>query len=230
MKSYLALMLGGLCLLSGCGGGSSIPPPPPTLNLALASLAFGVSVVGTKSGPQVETLTNTGGGELSINSVAITGTNATDFDQSNTCGSSLVAGASCTLSVTFTPSQLGQRIALITIADDARGSPQVLSLSGVGGDSGPNGTLSQTSSSFGNEAIGTASPAQFITLSNYGTATLGIIGIAASTNFAQTNTCNSTLSSGANCTIYVTFAPSQAGNLTRSRLLITHQTVRTRLL
>jgi centrosomal CEP192-like protein/HYDIN/CFA65/VesB family protein len=214
VKNYLALMFGGLCLLSGCGGGSSTTPPARSLNLALASLAFGVWVVGTESGPQVETLSNTGGAELSINSVAIAGTNATDFDQSNTCGSGLAAGASCTLSVTFTPSQLGQRIASITIADDAGGSPQVLSLSGVGGVAGPNCTLSQTSSSFGNEAIGTSSPAQSISLSNYGTATLGIAGIAASTNFAQTNTCNSTLSSGANCTIDVTFAPSQGGNLT----------------
>lgn len=171
-------------------------------------------VVGTESGPQVETLTNTGSSELAINSVAITGANAADFDQSNTCSSSLGAGASCTLSVTFTPSQFGQRIASITITDDAMVSSQALSLSGVGGNSGPNATLSPTSLILGNQDVDTTSPARPVTLSNYGTATLSVTGITASTNFGQTNTCNSTLASGANCTINVTFTPSQTGNLT----------------
>jgi hypothetical protein len=171
-----------------------------------------VSVIGTTSS-QVETLTNTGGSELALNSVAITGTNATDFDQSSTCGSSLGAGASCTLNVTFTPSQLGQRSASITITDDAAVSSQVLPLNGMGGDSGPNATLSPTSLSFGNQDVGTTSPAQPITLSNYGTATLNITGIAASTNFGQTNNCVSPLASGASCTVSVTFTPTGSGTL-----------------
>jgi trimeric autotransporter adhesin len=209
----VVVTLSGLCLY-GCGGGSSAPPPsPPALSLAPTRLSFGVLVVGTESSPQVETLTNTGGSELVINSVAITGTNATEFDQSSTCGSSLGAGASCTLNVTFTPGQLGPRSASITITDDSMGSPQVLSLSGVGGDSGPNATLSPTSLIFGNEDTGTTSAAQSITLSDYGTTTLSITGITTSTNFVQTNTCNSTLASGASCTVSVTFAPSQTGSL-----------------
>jgi hypothetical protein len=213
MKKYLAFLLGGLFLLSGCGSGSSAPPPTPaTLSPAPASLSFGVSVIGTTSS-QVETLTNTGGSDLIINSVAITGTNATDFDQTSTCGSSLGAGASCTLNVTFTPRQLGQRSASITITDDAMVSSQVLALNGVGGDSGPNATLSATSLSFGSRAVGTTSPAQPITLSNYGTATLNITGIAASTNFGQTNNCISPLASGASCTVSVTFTPTGSGTL-----------------
>ncbi len=216
MKNLLraVLTLSGLCLLYGCGSGSSAPPPTPaTLSSAPASLSFPVVVVGTTSVPQVETLTNTGGSELVINSVAITGTNATDFDQSGTCGSSLSAGASCTLNLTFTPSQLGQRSASITITDDALVSSQVLPLSGTGGDSGPNATLSPTSLSFGTEGVGTTSSAQSITLSNFGTMTLSITGITTTTAFGETNTCNSTLASGANCTINVTFTPSQTGSL-----------------
>jgi hypothetical protein len=161
-------------------------------------------------------LTNTGGSELAINSVALTGTNVTDFalDKSSTCGSSLGAGASCTLNVTFTPSQLGQRSASITITDDAAVGSQVLPLNGVGADSGPNATLSPTSLSFGNQDVGTTSPAQSITLSNYGTATLGITNITASTNYGATSTCGPTLMSGDNCTVNVTFTPSETGNLT----------------
>jgi hypothetical protein len=213
VKKYFALLLTSLYLLSGCGSGSSAPPPTPTLSLAPASLGFGVWIVGTASGPQVETLTNTGSSELAINGVAITGTDPTDFDLSNTCDSNLGAGASCTLSVTFTPSQLGQRSASVTITDDGVGSPQVLSLNGMGGESGPNATLSATSLSFGNQTLDTISPAQSVTLSNYGATTLSISSIAASTNFDETTTCNSTLVSGASCNVDVTFTPSNTGSL-----------------
>lgn len=217
MKKHLAVVLGALSWLGGCGGGSpSLPPPPtpPALNLAPASLSFGVLVVGTESGQQVETLTNTGGSELAINSVAITGTNAADFALTNTCGSTLGAGASCTLSVTFTPSQLGPRNASITITDDAMVSSQVLSLNGAGGDSGPNATLSPTSLTLATQVVGTTSPAQSITLNNYGTMTLNIASIAASAGFGETTTCSSTLASGASCTINVTFTLSSSGSVT----------------
>jgi hypothetical protein len=213
MRKYSALILGGLCLFNSCGGGSSAPPQPLTLQLAPASLNFGVAVVGTTSSSQVETLTNTGSSELPINGVAITGANARDFDLSSACGSSLGAGANCTLSVTFTPSQLGQRNASITIADDGVGSPQVLSLNGLGGETGPNATLSATSLAFGSQTVDKTSPPQTIMLSNYGTTALTITGITTGTNFGQTNTCNSPLVSGANCTVSVTFTPGNTGNL-----------------
>jgi ASPM-SPD-2-Hydin domain-containing protein/centrosomal CEP192-like protein len=212
VKRYFALLLAGLYLLNGCGSGASAPLAPPTLMLGAASLGFGTVIVGTTSDPQVETLTNTGGSELAVNSVGITGTNATDFDQNSACGSSLGAGASCTLNVTFTPSQLGPRSASITITDDSRGSPQVLSLSGIGGDSGPNATLSPTSLTFGNQVVDTTSATQIITLSNYGTTALNISDITTSTNFGQTNTCNSTLASEASCTVSVTFTPGNTGS------------------
>ena len=148
-NSWFVFVYGGFLLLCGCGGGAPAPPPTPSfLSVAPASLSFGVSVVGTTSGPQVETLTNLGGTELAISGVTITGTNTADFEQNNTCGSSLGYGASCTLNVTFTPSQLGQRSASITITDNAAVSSQVLSLTGVGGAAGPNATLTPTSLAF----------------------------------------------------------------------------------
>jgi hypothetical protein len=213
VKKHLALVFGGLSLLSACGGGPSAPPPPPNLQLSPASLSFGVEVVGSTSGPQVETLTNTGGSELVINGVAVTGTSATDFDEKDTCGSSLGVGASCSINVTFTPSQSGPRSASITITDDAMVGSQVLSLTGVGGDSGPNATLSPTSLTFGNQDTDTTSTAQTITLNNYGTTTLSITSITASADFGETNNCNSTLASGATCTVSVTFTPGSTGSL-----------------
>jgi hypothetical protein len=84
------------------------------------------------------TLTNSGTAALSISSIAITGTNASDFAQTNTCPSglaTLAAGASCTISVTFTPSAAGGRTAALSVTDNASGSPQSVALSGTGSTS-----------------------------------------------------------------------------------------------
>jgi Abnormal spindle-like microcephaly-assoc'd, ASPM-SPD-2-Hydin len=144
VKTNLALILvGGLYLLSGCGGGSLAPPqspPPPNILLAPSGLDFGVWVVGTKSGQQLERLTNNGASELVINSVVIIGANASDFAESDTCGSSLGAGANCSISVTFAPGATGNLTATLSVTDSSSGSPQNAALSGTG-NAAPHGTL-----------------------------------------------------------------------------------------
>src|SRR5437667_7712622 len=79
---------------------------------------------------------------LSIIGIGITGTNAGNFAQTHTCGTSLVAGASCSISVTFKPTALGTRTATLNISDNGGGSPQRVSLSGTGvaGRCSPRGT------------------------------------------------------------------------------------------
>jgi hypothetical protein len=69
---------------------------------------------------------------LNINSISITGLNASDFAQSNTCGAAVAAGGTCTINVTFNPSVSGIRFAAVSIADNANGSPQLVSLTGSG--------------------------------------------------------------------------------------------------
>ncbi len=193
----------------------SIVPEPDTLTLSPPSLSFLPSqqLIGTTSGAQPETITNTGTLEVVISNIALTGINAADFSQSNTCGSSLAAGANCAINVTFTPSQLGPRSASITITDNTTGNPDSVSLSGVGLTSGSNATLSATSLGFGNQDTFTTSRARSITLGNYGMTTLSISGVTVSANFAQTNTCGSTLASGASCTVSVNFTPLTSGTL-----------------
>jgi len=191
----------------------SILLEPDTLTLAPPSVDFVPQLIGTPSRAQSETVTNTGTAAVVISSIAITGTNAANFGQSNTCESSIGAGANCTISITFTPNLPGPHGASITITDNTMGSPHSVSLSGTGLTSGSNATLSATSMAFGNQTLDTTSSAQSVTLSNYGTTTLNIASIAASTNFGETMTCNPTLVSGANCTIDVTFTPSNTGNL-----------------
>jgi hypothetical protein len=192
----------------------SILLDPDTLTLSPASLSFAPQLTGSVSGAQTETVTNSGTSAVAIASVALSGNNASDFSQNNSCGSSLAAGADCTINVTFTPSHLGPRSAAITITDSTAGSPHSVSLGGMGLTSGPNVTWSATSLTFATQLVGTTSPAQSVTLSNYGTATLSIAGIAATTNFDETDTCGSSLASAANCTINITFTPSASGTRT----------------
>jgi hypothetical protein len=91
-------------------------------------LVFPDQTVGTASAPQTVTLTNSGTAALNITSIASTG----DFAQINDCGSVVAAGMSCSITVTFTPTQIGAAAGTITIVDDAADSPQAVSLSGNG--------------------------------------------------------------------------------------------------
>jgi hypothetical protein len=148
----------------------------PGASLAPASLSFGNQQVGTTSAAQTLTLSNTGNASLAITSITIAGTNSSDFAQSNTCGASLNAGASCSISVTFKPTATGARNATVSVSDNAAGSPQTAALGGTG--TAPAVSLSPTSLSFGNQQVGTNSAAKTVTLSNTGTATLAITVIS----------------------------------------------------
>jgi uncharacterized protein (TIGR03437 family) len=69
--------------------------------------------------------------------IGIGGANAGDFAQSNTCGSSIAPGASCTIAVTFTPSQVGTRLASLYASGNTGSGPLTIPLSGVGLGTGP---------------------------------------------------------------------------------------------
>ena len=186
-----------------------------TVNLSPPSVNFGIQLLGSHSLPRNVTLTNTGSGTVTISRIAIAGADPGDFNETNNCGASLPPGGQCTIGITFTPGQLGPRTAALTITDNAPGSPQSVPLSGTGVVSGPNATLTPTSLTFATQLVGTTSPPQFITLSNYGTATLEIAGMnflnSGPGDFGQTNTCGGLVGPGRSCTISVTFTPTQRG-------------------
>jgi photosystem II stability/assembly factor-like uncharacterized protein len=182
-----------------------------TAKLAPASLNFADVATGVTSPAKTVTLTNISTTALTITTIAITGTNAGDFAQTHTCGTSLAAGASCTFSVTFKPAATGTRSASLSVTDNAPGSPQLVPLSGVG----TTAKLSPTSLSFGTVTVGTTSAAKTVTLTNVGTAALTISSIAITGtnagNFLQTHTCGASLAAGASCTFSVTFKPTATG-------------------
>lgn len=103
------------------------PPASPAVSLSPTSLTFSNQAVGTTSSPQSVTLTNSGNAALTITSVATIG----DFGQTNACGSSLAAGAHCSINVTFTPTAAGTRLGMLTITTNAAG-PDGVTLSGTG--------------------------------------------------------------------------------------------------
>ena len=190
--------------------------PVPAPSLSSTSLSFGSATIGTSTASQSITLTNTGGATLSITSIAVTGSNASSFVFSNSCGTSVAAGANCSIHGHFAPAASGALTAAITIADNASNSPQTIALSGTGVE--PPVTLSVTSLSFGSVYLGLSSNPQTVTLTNTGTAALSITSIAVTgtdaSSFVFANSCGTSLAVGANCTIQGNFAPTKAGGLT----------------
>jgi hypothetical protein len=180
--------------------------------LSPGSVTFGGEAVGTSSPPQNVTLTNTQNVTLNITSITFTGTNSGDFSQTNNCGSSLGPNGTCTISVTFTPSALGTRTAVLNANDDGPNSPQTASLTGTGVTPV---TLSPTSLSFGNVLIGTNS-SKAVTLSNNQSVPLTNINvsISGSAAYTQVNTCGTGIPANSQCSITVTFAPTSSGTQT----------------
>ncbi len=78
------------------------------VQLVPTKLNFGTQPVGTRSLAKKITLTNKGSVTVNISGIAITGADAGDFAETNTCGKSVAPGASCFIKVTFKPSGKGQ--------------------------------------------------------------------------------------------------------------------------
>lgn len=191
-----------------------------TVTLSATSLNFGSIGENETTPAKVVTLTNTGSVALSINSIAISGTNTSNFRQTNTCGSSVAPSASCTISLTFTPNATGAFTAAVSISDNASGSPQKVSLSGTG----TTAKLSPLSLSFGGIGENETTPAKIVTLTNLGATAMTISSISITgtdaTDYAETNTCGTSLAASASCTISVTFTPNTTGVLSSAALSV----------
>jgi hypothetical protein len=101
----------------------------PTATLSATTLAFGDETVGVKSAAQTSTLTNTGNATLTISSIATSG-NTLSFSETNNCGSTLAAGATCTFSITFDPNGALPKSMTVTIQDSA--GTQTITSTGTG--------------------------------------------------------------------------------------------------
>jgi Putative Ig domain/Abnormal spindle-like microcephaly-assoc'd, ASPM-SPD-2-Hydin len=100
------------------------------------SLTFASQAVGTTSAPQTITATNSGDASLFFNNVAANTLDFTIVDD-NCIGTTLPVGASCTISVTFSPTTTGTRTANVVYTDNAPNSPQTVPLTGTGSGTPP---------------------------------------------------------------------------------------------
>jgi hypothetical protein len=172
----------------------------PAVTVSPASLSFPSQVVGTTSAARTITVQSTGTGPLQFTSITATA----PFAQTNNCGSSIAAGATCTIQVTFTPAASGSASGTVTLVTNA--GTQTVALSGAGGALVG---ASPTSISFGDVVVGTTSAAKTVTFANGQQVVLTITSIVAGGAFGVlTNTCGASLGPGANCTVGVTFSPT----------------------
>ena len=178
----------------------------PAMAVYPAGIDFGAAGVGEASAPRLVTISNPSGAPLEITAVTASG----GFTVSSGCPSTLAAGANCRLSVVASPTGAGDSAGVLTISDNAPGSPQYVALHGTGVNV-PEVSTSPVTLTFAPQNVGSTSAAMTVTLTNRGTAVLNIAVISASGDFAAADTCLPALSAGAGCTITVTFTPSAAG-------------------
>ncbi len=191
------------------------------LSITPTSSDFGSVAVGSTVQPVNFTVTNVGTQSIDIDSIATTG----DFTETNNCDDGLNpgtgSGTSCVVQVSFAPTASGARTGTVTVTYTATGqsNQQTVTATLTGTGTGAVGaiTLSPASLTFTSQVVNTTSPAQTVTLTNSGTASVTVSSVTAPTGFAQTNNCT-TLAAGASCAVSVTFTPTSAttfsGNLT----------------
>jgi hypothetical protein len=197
--------------LAGTGVGA------PLATIIPATLNFGSATLNVATSIQTAVLQNTGTAPLVITGVTTGGTGAAAFTESDNCTGTIAVNGACTISVSFKPTAVASYAATVSVADNAVGSPQTLTLTGSG--AGASATdLSCTSLAFGEVVKLTPSATQSCTLKNAGTAALTITGFSMTgtnaTSFAQTNMCGASVAVGASCTITVTATPQAIGLLT----------------
>jgi hypothetical protein len=197
-------------------------PRPSALSFSPATLTFALQDIGTSSTSQPVTVTNFGGAPLTFSSISASG----DFAETDNCPkspNSLVAGASCTVNVSYVPTVAGPATGLLTLNDDSGnlGASQTVTLTGTG--SLPRHlSLSPATLNFCCPTIGDGS-SQTVTVTNTSGAAVGIGGIAMSGDPSLGvggTTCGPVVSAGATCTVTVTFTPVAYGTVT-STLIVT---------
>ena len=182
--------------LSGNGTAAALTP---------ASLSFAPQATSSTSAPQTITVTNTGSSAAQIGAPTTSG----DFAApSSSCPASLAAGAACSLSVTFTPTQTGSRTGSLTLPYNA--GILMAALTGTGTAPGLL-TFSPSSLTFPTTAENTTAAAQSVSVTNSGGSPAQLSSIAVPGPFAlASNSCPmapAALAVNAQCTLQFTFTP-----------------------
>jgi hypothetical protein len=175
------------------------------------------------SSSKTTTLTNAG------NALPVTFTlsDTVNYSQTNTCGTTVPAMGSCTITVTFAPQSVGPLNATLTVTDSDPSSPQVVTLTGSGIDNVTTIKATPMALTYGNVPWGTSS-SKAITLTNTGNLTALFSSFtftgAGASDYSQTNNCAPSLAPHGKCTVTVTFTPQVLGSLPATLTIVDNNT------
>jgi hypothetical protein len=166
---------------------------------------FGSEAIGFPSAPVTFTWTNNSSFASQVTAVNAGGDFVVTFNACTTVAT-IAGGASCQITVVFTPSILGPETGTLTVT--AQGLSLTASLTGTGT---PGFSLSGTSLSFGNLDVG-ASATQTLTLTSLAAGPLPVPTFVTTGQYSvSTTACGSTLAPLASCPVKVTFLPLSVG-------------------
>ena len=216
IKPFLNLRT--LCLLM-LSSNIVLAQDQPQVKLSPNALDFKNQEVKATSAEKTVTLRNTGNADMKAIGVLFAGDHKSDFKKADTstCLSTLAAGKSCQIKVTFTPRAEGERSATLTITSGANSSPDEISLKGTGIVLLPVVKLSPNTLDFKNQEVKVTSAEKSISVTNTGKAELSNIRLRINgdhrSDFTQidTSTCGNTLAAGESCQINFTFTPRAEG-------------------
>ena len=187
--------------------------------------AFPSTVAGVTSAAQTLTLTNSGGaGATGITVVVTAPFSRPAGGAGGTCGTTLAAGANCTINIVFTPTAIGAATGSATITANVAVTGSPVSLSGTGAAATHLAMVSTNAVAFGNWATGTTSNPVTLTVTNIGNSALAggtfTFGGGTPQPFSHPGgsggVCGATLAVGASCSYTVRFAPSTAVAFSRT--------------
>jgi hypothetical protein len=182
-------------------------------------LSYGTQTSGFPSPTKTVTLQNNGTSAYTIGTISIVGAFPTDFTQTNTCGTSLAAGATCTFTVTFTPTASESANAQLLMTQSG-GSILGFQMTGTGNIPI---TLNPRNVTFSFQVINTTSKDKSVTFTNKSGVNINFSNIdlegVNQTEFAidwAASTCSLTspLLPSASCTLSFNFTPTQVGGAT----------------
>ena len=179
-----------------------------TATLTPASYDFGsIYAGGGVSTGHVFTVTNTSTVAILVKTVTVSG----NFTETTTCGGSLAAGATCTVSVVFAPLSAGALGGTLTVTNSSTGNP-VLTASLTGTGLPTTATLSPASANYGNVIVGQTSAGQMFVWTNTSAIPLTVASVTINGAFAVTaNTCSGSVPAGGFCLVTVNFKPTGLG-------------------
>ena len=188
------------------------------VTVAPTSVNFGSVLV---KGKAATTAVLTNNQPVALTQINISVAGATSFTQINTCGTSIPAKGTCSITITFAPTAAGTQTATVNVSDSAVNSPQSISLKGTALQPL---AMNPNALAFAAQTVGTISDPKSILVTNHEKVAVNFTSILIKgTNgkdfILQTDTCGASVPAGGTCTLAVTFKPTATGARTANLVL-----------